>query len=105
MEAEKREKIEETLKASQVNKEIRTKIANIMTNFEINIISQKQDGEIVSAGGVNLDFINPKTMEYKQIKGLYFCGEVLDIDGFCGGFNLQNCWSTAYVVAQSILVR
>ena len=97
-----REKIEETLKASQVNKEIRTKIANIMTNFEINIISQKQDGEIVSAGGVNLDFINTKTMEYKQIKGLYFCGEVLNIDGFTGGFNLQNCWSTGHIVGKSI---
>ena len=52
-----------------------------------------------------LDEIDNKTMQSKIVPNLYFCGEVLDIDGFCGGFNLQNCWSTAYVVAQSILVR
>lgn len=74
----------------------------MLTSFELNIISQKQDGEIVTAGGVDLDFVNPKTMEYKEINGLYFCGEVLNIDGYTGGFNLQNCWTTGYIAGKSI---
>ena len=41
-------------------------------------------------------------MESKELKGLYFCGEVLNIDGFTGGFNLQNCWSTGYIAGKSI---
>ncbi len=94
--------INENIKANQVNKNMRNKLTQLLTNYELNIISQKQDGEIVTAGGVNLDFINPKTMEYKKINGLYFCGEVLDIDGFTGGFNLQNCWSTGYIAGKSI---
>ena len=60
------------------------------------------DGETVTAGGVNLKEINPKTLESKLKPRIYFCGEVMDIDGFCGGFNLQNCWSTGFVVAESI---
>ena len=57
----------------------------------------------MTAGGINLKEINPKTMESKIIKDLYFCGEILDIDGFCGGFNLQNCWSTGYIAAKAIV--
>ncbi|MEG2537972.1 MAG: NAD(P)/FAD-dependent oxidoreductase [Clostridium sp.] len=53
----------------------------------------------VTAGGVNVRDINPKTMESKIQEGLYFAGEVLDIDGDCGGFNLQWAWSSAYVAA------
>lgn len=94
--------IEENIKASQISKKIRNQISQLLTNFEFNIISQKQDGEIVTAGGVDLDFVNPKTMEYKSINGLYFCGEVLNIDGFTGGFNLQNCWSTGFIAGKSI---
>ena len=56
----------------------------------------------MTSGGIDLNEINPKTMESKFVKDVYFCGEVLDIDGFCGGYNLQNCWSTAYCVAFDI---
>ena len=52
---------------------------------------------IVTAGGVNVKEINPKTMESKQMPHLYFAGEVLDIDGFTGGFNLQAAFSSGYV--------
>ena len=55
------------------------------------------------SGGVDLKEVNSKTLESKINKNIYFCGEVLDIDGFCGGFNLQNCWSDGFVVADSIL--
>lgn len=58
--------------------------------------------EIVTAGGVDLKEINPKTLESKIVSGLYFCGEVLDIDGLTGGFNLQNCWSTGFVTGTQL---
>lgn len=52
---------------------------------------------IVTAGGVNVKEVSPKTMESKLVKGLYFTGEVLDIDGMTGGFNLQAAFSTGYL--------
>jgi predicted Rossmann fold flavoprotein len=61
--------------------------------------------EFVTCGGVGLNGLNPATMESKTIKGLFFAGEVLDIDGFTGGFNFQSCWSTAYLAAHGILNR
>jgi len=91
-----------TVKSSQVNKALRQAVSRFLTSYKVNIIAQKPDGEIVTAGGVDLTFINPKTMEYKELEGLYFCGEVLNIDGFTGGFNLQNCWSTGYIAAMAI---
>ncbi len=58
--------------------------------------------EFVTAGGINLNEINFKTMESKIINGLYFCGEVINVDGITGGFNFQAAWSTAFVAASSI---
>lgn len=56
----------------------------------------------VTAGGVDTKDVNPKTMESKITPGLFFCGEILDIDGDCGGFNLQWAWSSAYAAATNI---
>ena len=86
----------------KINAHIRDKILGLLRNFEIKITGKVPEGETVTCGGVDLKEINPKTRESKKIPGLYFGGEVLDIDGFCGGFNLQNCWSCAYVIAQGI---
>lgn len=94
--------IDENTQCHKINGKTRDKILNILLNFSVSIIGKVPDSEVVTCGGVNLKEINPKTLESKQYRNLYFCGEVLDIDGFCGGFNLQNCWSTGYVVAQSI---
>jgi predicted Rossmann fold flavoprotein len=58
--------------------------------------------EFVSCGGVDLKEIDFKTMESKILPGVYFCGEVLNIDGITGGFNFQNAWSTAWICAQSL---
>ncbi|MBL7931671.1 MAG: NAD(P)/FAD-dependent oxidoreductase [Bacteroidia bacterium] len=58
--------------------------------------------EFVTCGGINLKEINFKTMESKLVQGLYFCGEVLNIDGITGGFNFQSAWTTAWVCSQSI---
>ncbi len=59
--------------------------------------------EFVTAGGINLKQVDFKTMQSKLIPGLYFCGEVLNIDGITGGFNFQNAWSTAWIAARNVL--
>lgn len=87
----------------KINGENRNKIMEKLQNFEITITGKVPDGEVVTCGGLDLKEVHPKTLESQKLKGLYFCGEVLDIDGFCGGFNLQNCWSTGYIVAESII--
>lgn len=94
--------IEKDTPCHKVTGKLRDKIYKKLTTFEVTIISKVPDGEVVTCGGIDLKEINSKTMESKKYPNLYFCGEVLDIDGFCGGFNLQNCWSTAFVVAQSV---
>lgn len=58
--------------------------------------------EFVTCGGVSLDAVDPNSLESKTVSGLYFAGEVLDIDGVTGGFNFQAAWTTAYIVAQAI---
>lgn len=96
-------KIEADLECSKINGKMRDAILRYLNDFEITVKSPSGDGEVVTCGGVALDEVNPKTMESKIAKGVYFCGEVLDIDGFCGGFNLQNCWSTGYLSAMGLI--
>ena len=57
---------------------------------------------IITKGGVKVKEINPSTMESKLVKGLYFSGEVLDLDAVTGGFNLQIAWSTAYAAGMAV---
>lgn len=90
------------IKAHEANGKIRDEILYKINNFILNITGTNKGEETVTAGGYDLNEINPKTMESKIHPHIYFTGEVLDIDGFCGGFNLQNAWSTAYVAAQAI---
>ena len=90
------------VKAHNVDGKIRDLILNKIHNFEINIFGTNKGEETVTAGGYDLNEINPKTMESKLCPNLYIIGEALNIDGFCGGFNLQNAWSTAFVAAEGI---
>ncbi len=83
--------------AAQLTKKEKEILINSLLNLKLHAEKRIKDSEIVTAGGIKLDEINSKTMESKINKGLYFTGEILDIDGFTGGFNLQNCWSTAYI--------
>jgi hypothetical protein len=70
--------------------------------LEITIIATRPLGEaIVTAGGVDVKEINSRTMESKLVKGLYFAGEILDVDGYTGGFNLQAAFSTGYLAGKS----
>ncbi len=94
--------INETTKAHKINGKTRDLILNKIHNFEINIIGTNKGDETVTAGGIDLNEINPKTMGIKNFSGLYAIGEILNIDGFCGGYNLQNAWSTSYICANSI---
>lgn len=96
-------KIESAAKCFEINGKQRDLILKNLREFEVEVISPSKEGEIVTSGGVCLDEIDSKTMQSKIVKGLYFCGEVIDVDGFCGGFNLQNCWSTGYIAGNSIL--
>lgn len=98
----KRNNIELDTKCCNINGKMRDSILKSLESFEINVISPAKDGEVVTSGGVCLDEINPKTMQSKLVEGLYFCGEIIDVDGYCGGFNLQNCWSTGYVSGISV---
>lgn len=100
----KKEKIDTTTKAGQLSKFHRIAISKALTMFALNAIKTVAGEEIVTAGGVDLNEIDSKTMESRLAEGLYFCGEVLDIDGLTGGFNLQNCWSTGYIAGNAILM-
>ena len=95
--------IDADLKCHQINGKIRDLITEKLTNYKLCVTGTSKGGEVVTCGGISLDEVNSKTMESKITPNLYFCGEVLDIDGLCGGYNLQNCWSTAYVAAQGII--
>ena len=86
-----------------LNKKEINRLSNILTNDEYKIAGRAPfKDEFVTCGGVSLQSINPSTLESKKHPGLYFAGEVLDIDGVTGGFNFQAAWTTAYVVASAI---
>ncbi len=87
---------------NQVTKEERQRLIETITKLTLTIKGTRPVSEaIVTAGGIHVKEINPKTMESKLVDGLYFAGEVIDIDGFTGGFNLQAAFSTGYVAGQN----
>lgn len=91
------EKMNLNKKVNEVTKEERHKLVKLLKNFNIAIEGFRPVEEaIVTAGGINIKEINPKTMESKIVKGLYFAGEVIDVDAYTGGFNLQIAYSTGY---------
>lgn len=90
-------------KVNSITKEERQKLVELLKNFEINIDGFRPVEEaIVTAGGISIKEINPKTMESKLIKGLYFAGEIIDVDAYTGGFNLQIAYSTGYTAGLNI---
>ncbi|MCR6545857.1 NAD(P)/FAD-dependent oxidoreductase [Dehalobacterium formicoaceticum] len=86
----------------QITKEEREEIVHLLKHFTVTITKTRPLAEaIVTAGGVHVKEVNPKTMESKIVEGLYFAGEVLDIDGYTGGYNLQAAFSTGWVAGSS----
>ena len=84
-------------KVNSVTKEERQHLAAMLKCLELNVLGLRDFNEaIITKGGVSIKEINPKTMESKLCEGLYFAGEVLDLDAMTGGFNLQIAWSTGY---------
>lgn len=82
------------------------RIASRITNHTLNVVGKNRfKDEFVTCGGVALSNINPSTMECKKHEGLYFAGEVLDVDAITGGFNLQAAWTMGFVVAKSIFKK
>jgi len=80
---------------------VREALLGQMTGFPMRVTGRGAGEEFVTAGGVALDEVNPNTMESKKCPGLFFAGEILDIDAFTGGFNLQGSWATGRLAGES----
>ena len=94
--------INENKKVNEITKQERMKLISLLKNFEVTINGFRPVEEaIVTAGGISVKEINPKTMESKIIKGLYFAGEIIDVDAYTGGFNLQIAYSTGYTAGKN----
>ncbi len=95
-------KINQYKKVNQITKEERLRLVNVVKNLTFNVKDLCGiSGAIVTSGGVDVKEVNPKNMQSKLVKGLFFAGEVLDIDGYTGGFNIQIALSTGYVAGMS----
>jgi len=95
--------VEPEMKIAEITKIQRNQLVSVLCEFPFTV--EKVGGfnmAMVTAGGVNLDEVNSKTMESKNVPGLYFAGEVLDIDGDTGGYNLQAAFSMGYLVGKGI---
>lgn len=89
-------------KCNSITKEERRALVEILKNFSVEISDFRPIEEaIITSGGVRTSEINPKTMESKIVKGLYFAGEVIDCDAYTGGFNLQIAWSTGKLAGEN----
>jgi hypothetical protein len=95
--------IDENKAVNKVSRQERQSLLQLLKDFTVTLTGLRGYNEaIITQGGVNVKEINPATMESRQKKGLYFIGEVLDVDAVTGGFNLQIAWSTAYAAAKSL---
>lgn len=96
--------IPEETKVHDITKEQRMRLLRLFKDFPVSVIGKRPiDEAIITAGGVNVKEIDPRSMQSKLMKGLYFAGEVLDLDAYTGGFNLQIAWSTAHMAGISVL--
>ena len=90
--------IDENKQVNSITKEERLALVRLLKCFEVHIKNfRKIEDAIITSGGINIKEINPKTMESKLVSGLFFAGEVIDVDCYTGGFNLQVAYSTGYV--------
>lgn len=98
--------IEYDINVCELSKEEIYKLAHTLKNLEFSVSGYKdEDSGQITCGGVDTDEINPSTMESKKIKNLYIIGEIMDVDGDCGGYNLQWAFSSAYSCAMSIIKK
>ena len=96
-------KINEEKRVNEITKEERRNLVKVLKKFELTIKDFRAVEEaIITSGGINIKEINPKTMESKLVKGLYFAGEIIDVDSYTGGFNLQIAYSTGYTAGMHV---
>ena len=96
-------KINEEKRVNEITKEERRNLVKVLKKFELTIKEFRPVEEaIITSGGINIKEINPKTMESKLVKGLYFAGEIIDVDSYTGGFNLQIAYSTGYTAGMHV---
>lgn len=90
-------------KVNQITRESRLALVKLIKNFEVNISAFRPIEEaVITSGGINVKEINPKTMQSRIIDNLYFAGEIIDVDAYTGGFNLQIAFSTAVLCAENM---
>lgn len=95
--------IDPEIKVHSITREQRLRLVSLFKHFPVSVTGKRPFSEaIITAGGVALDEVDPRTMESKLTQGLYFAGEVLNLDAYTGGFNLQIAWSTAYVAGNAV---
>ncbi len=95
--------INEEKRVNEITKEERRNLVKVLKKFELTIKDFRPVEEaIITSGGINIKEINPKTMESKLVKGLYFAGEIIDVDSYTGGFNLQIAYSTGYTAGMHV---
>ena len=96
-------KLNGNIKSNQVTKEMRSVLVDLLKDMRLTVTDFRPiDEAIVTSGGVSVSEIDPKTMKSKIIDGLYFAGEVIDVDAYTGGFNLQIAFSTGHLVGENI---
>lgn len=88
--------------ASEISKKDRTAAIHWLKSIPLSVVGRGAGDEFVTAGGINLKEVNPSTLESRLCPGLYFAGEILDVDGFTGGFNLQASWAAGHLAGESI---
>ena len=95
-------KIDGEIKCNSLKANTKVLLLESIEGFTMTFVKPRKGGETVFSGGVDLSKIT-SNFESKLIEKLYFCGEILDIDGFCGGYNLQNCWTSGHLAGLNIL--
>ena len=94
--------IDPAMQANSLTKQKRRELVQLLKAFDVEITGKRPVSEaIITSGGVKVSEIDPKTMESKRVKGLFFAGEIMDCDAYTGGFNLQIAWATAYAAAMA----
>ena len=97
----KKSGIDPARKVNVISKAERRKLVEVLKNFDIPVLGNRGFNEaIITRGGIKVNEIDPRTMESREIKGLYFAGEMIDTDALTGGFNLQIAWSTGRMAGQ-----
>ena len=94
--------IDQNKKVNEITKQERKNLIKLLKNFEVLISDFRPiDEAIITSGGINIKEINPKTMESKLVPGLFFAGEIIDVDSYTGGFNLQIAYSTGFTAGNN----